>query len=437
MGWFGDALGWVWDNTAGAVVGAAGGFVWEQVIAGITSWVVDAVAWFVGRVLSLLEDTTQVDLQQDWFVGTGGPYQRVLAVAAVLLVGCVFVGIVQGVISGDGTEALVRVVRALPLSVLGMVTTIQVAQILLQLSDEMSKAVLRGGGDDAKEVMRVLTDTSIFTGQSSFVIVALGLLAIIAALLVWIELILRSGLIYVLIATSPLIFAAVVWPSARGMMRKFAELTLALIFSKVVIAIALSVGASALAGVDNAGHAEAGTSDNVTASAGTLFSGAVIFLLAALAPFLLLRLFPVMEAAVVAHGVSRGPVRAANTAGATAFYMQRLSGHGGSHTAAASANGRHGGGGGSGQGPSGNGSGGGGGPRHAPSGPGSPHAATRASGGPSSAGAAAGGSGHPAAAAALGAREQAQRIPDHLKRGADGLTRPSGAPGPDIERESS
>jgi hypothetical protein len=102
-----------------------------------------------------------------------------------------------------------------------------------------------------------------------------------------------------------------------------------LILSKVVIAVAFSVGAAALAGVGNSGHSsDAGGS--VSANAGTLFSGLVIFGLAAFAPFVLLKLFPAAEAAVVAQGVSRGPMRATQQASSSAFYLERLAGsHGG------------------------------------------------------------------------------------------------------------
>ena len=158
----------------------------------------------------------------------------------------------------------------------------------------------------------------------------MGLLCIVAALFVWVELVIRAALVYLLIAFSPLVFAAMVWPAARGMVRKLAELLLALIFSKVVIAVAFSVGAAALAGVGNAGHANGDAGGAVTASAGTLFSGLVIFGLAAFAPFVLLKLFPAAEAAVVAQGVSRGPMRATQQASSSAFYLERLAGsHGG------------------------------------------------------------------------------------------------------------
>ncbi len=328
MGWLGDGLGWVWNHTVGPIASGATGFVWSQFMSGFVAWIVDAVAWFVGRVLSLLEDSTRVDLGSAWFAGSDGPYRKVLGIAAVLLVGFVFLGIIQGLLAGDAMGMVLRIARDLPLSILGMVITIAATQKFLELSDAMAHAVLRGGGDDAKEVLRVLTAAGSFSGQSSFVVALLGLLCVVTALLVWIELVVRAAMIYLLVALSPLVFAAMVWPATRGMLRRLVELGLALIFSKVVIAIAFSVGAAALAGVGDSGHADAGTSAAVTAGAGTLFSGVVIFGLAAFAPFVIMRLFPAAEAAIVAQGVSRGPARTAHHASADAFYLQRLAGGG-------------------------------------------------------------------------------------------------------------
>jgi hypothetical protein len=407
MGWLGGALGWVWDHTLGPVASGAAGFVWDQVVQGLVSWIVDSVSWFVGQVLTLLEDSTKVDLRAGWFLAPGGPYRTVLGIAAALLLGFVFLGLVQGLVAGDPMVMVTRVVRDLPLAVLGMVVTIEVTTRLLQLSDALSHAVLRGGGDNAKEVLRVISTAGSFSGQSSFVVALLGLLCIVAALFVWIELVIRAALVYLLIAFSPLVFAAMVWPAARGMVRKLAELLLALIFSKVVIAIAFSVGAAALAGVGNAGHAN-DTSGSVSANAGTLFSGLVIFGLAAFAPFVLLKLFPAAEAAVVAHGISRGPMRATQQASSSAFYLERLAGTPGGSTSNGSSNGARPASRDLGSGPPG------GSPPAAGKGPGP---SPTGPGGTGGAGAVAG-----PAAAALGGAEVAERVGNRVARSADHAT---------------
>jgi type IV secretion system protein TrbL len=419
MGWLGDGLGWVWNHTVGAVAQGAAGFVWDQVVGGIVNWIVDAVAWFVGQVLTLLEDTTRVNLSSDWFSGSNSPYRTVLGVAAVLLLGFLFLGLIQGLLAGDPMAMLIRMARDLPLAVFGMVVTISVGDKLLQLSDELSHVVLHGGGDDAKQVLKVISTASSFSGQTSFVIALLGLLCIVAALFVWIELVVRSALIYLLVALSPLVFAAMVWPAARGMVRKLTELVLALIFSKVVIAVAFSVGAAALAGVDNTGHADAGATSGVSAGAGTLFSGLVIFGLAAFAPFVVLKLFPAAEAAIVAQGISRGPVRTTQQASASAFYLERLAGghangsNGAASRAAAQAGGDFG------SRPPGGGSPNGGGAAPGPNG-----GASSGSGGGAAGGGAAGGGAAAAgpAAAALAAAEVGRRAGRAVRDRADRTT---------------
>ncbi|HWW43784.1 MAG TPA: hypothetical protein VN180_01825, partial [Acidimicrobiia bacterium] len=95
-----------------------------------------------------------------------------------------------------------------------------------------------------------------------------------------------------------------------------------LILSKVVIAITLAVAASALA----ASPAGGGTVPGNEAQLGTLLTGTIVFLLAAFAPFLLLRLFPAVEAATVARGISRAPARATQTALLSALTVTRLAG---------------------------------------------------------------------------------------------------------------
>lgn len=413
MGWLGDALGWVWNHTVGPVAQGAAGFVWDQVMSGIVSWIVDAVAWFVGRVLTLLEDTTRVNLSADWFSGPNSPYRTVLGIAAVLLLGFLFLGLIQGLLAGDPMAMLIRMSRDLPLAVFGMVVTIAVGDKLLELSDELSHAVLRGGGDDAKQVLKVISTAGSFSGQTSFVIALLGLLCIVAALFVWVELVIRAALIYLLVALSPLVFAAMVWPAARGMVRKLTEVVLALIFSKVVIAIAFSVGAAALAGVDDAGHANGGSTGGVSASAGTLFSGLVIFGLAAFAPFVVLKLFPAAEAAVLAQGISRGPMRTTQQVSSSAFYLERLAGghaHG-SNGAASPARAQSGNDFGSGRpgGAAPDGGGPGPGPGAGPAGGGSS--------GPGGAAAAAG-----PAAAALAVAEVGRRARKEVRKRVDGVT---------------
>jgi type IV secretory pathway TrbL component len=116
-----------------------------------------------------------------------------------------------------------------------------------------------------------------------------------------------------------------VWPTARGFLRKTIEVLVAVILSKFVICVALAIGVAALSGAGET----AGT-DSASAGLGALLVGAVLLGLAAFSPFIVLKLVPAVEAAVVAHGVSRGPLRAAQSGAASYSTVTRLAGGSGS-----------------------------------------------------------------------------------------------------------
>lgn len=360
-----DGFGWIWNNTVGVVTDA----LWDQIVKGLVGWVVDAIAWFVKAVLRFFEKSSTPDLTSNWFSGNGrigpnahSPYGVIAWIAVSLLVLCVLIGLVQGLLAGEGAAMAGRIARDVPLAILGIVATIGVVQVLLRATDELSHLVLDNteAGTNAKALLEQLAAPAAFNAQASFVVFLLGLVAVIGAFLLWVEMLIRASLLYLLLALSPLAYAAFLWPAARQVLRRLAELVMALVLSKFVVAIALAVAASAL----TRGPSAAGGVPSGEQKIGTLLVGVIMFLLASFAPFLILKLLPVVEAAVVAQGISRGPVRGAQSAASTSFYMARLAGgatpgtSGSASTAGPRPGGRTGGGGSSGGG--GGGSGGGG-----------------------------------------------------------------------------
>ncbi len=295
------------------VINAPASWTWNAVAQGITSWVLGAVAFFVDGVVNFLGSAARPNVDAAWFSGTGSPYATVRNIAAALLVGFVFLGLIQGLLAGNMTAMTRRVALDLPAAVAGMVGTTVVVGKLLELIDACSAAVLAHSGGQAVHFLSGF-GVNVKGAAGGFAAVLLGSVAVIAALLLWIELMVRSVLVYIIVALSPLSFAAMVWPSARGLLRRTIELLLSVIVSKFVICVAISVGVAALAGAGTGTPNAMGSDSGVGATMGTLFVGAAVLVIAAFAPFLVLKLIPWAEAAVVAHGMSRSPVRAANTA---------------------------------------------------------------------------------------------------------------------------
>lgn len=310
-------------------LGGVTGWAFDKVAEGISNWVLGAVEFFVNGALDFLRTSARPDVESVWFAGPGSPYATVRNIAGVLLLGFVFLGLIQGLVQADPGAMVRRIAGNLPVAVAGMIVTTAVVGRLLELTDALSDTVLSSSNQQTLHFLSGFGAT--VTGVTGgFAAVLLGLVAVIAALLLWVELIVRSSLVYLLVAISPLGFAASLWPSARGFLRKTVEVLIAVILSKFVIAIALAIGVAALSGAGSSGAGQS-VSAGAGGSLGTLLVGAVLLGLAAFSPFLVLKLVPVAEAALLAHGISRGPVRAAQTGLSTyssTRMISRLSGTG-------------------------------------------------------------------------------------------------------------
>lgn len=307
-------------SAAGDLLSSAAGWGFDKVAAGIAKWVLGAVSFFVDGAVRFLQTSSRPQVDADWFAGPGSPFAAVRNIAGVLLLAFALLAVLQGLLHGDVAMMVRQVAGKLPAAIAGMVVTTAVVVKLLDLTDALSGAVL---ATTDQQALHFLSGFGVaVTGLTSgFAAVVLGLVAVVAALILWVELLVRSSLVYLLVAISPLGFAAMVWPSARGFLRKTIELLVAVILSKFVICVALAIGVAALSGAGET----AGT-DSASAGLGTLLVGAVLLGLAAFSPFIVLKLVPAVEAAVVAHGVSRGPLRAAQSGAASYSTVTRLAG---------------------------------------------------------------------------------------------------------------
>ena len=334
---FPNPVGWAIDKVQGFIGGvAAEGF--EMLIGGLTAWVLDAVVWVVGGVFRFFLDATDPNVQADWFVSGDGPYATTAAIGATLLVGFVLAGICQGVLTGDVGGMLRQMALHLPLSVLGIVGLVSVTQALVALTDALSRTVLDRFEADVNGFTDAVASLGALTGgtATAFVIFLLGLVAALAGLILVAELVIRSALIYIVVALAPLVFATQLWPALRGASKKLLELLVALIVSKLVIAVALAVAAAAIVGTGSGGEVTAlpapevvaeDPGGSVTQAVGVLLAAVAAFGVAAFAPLLIARLMPMTEAALVAQGVRSGPVRAGQTAMSMGYYARAGTSH--------------------------------------------------------------------------------------------------------------
>jgi hypothetical protein len=188
----------------------------------------------------------------------------------------------------------------LPLSLLLTGVAVELVRLGLAVTDALSNRVLAGSGVDTTNLLGPVS--TFFAGVGAvepavpaFVVFVGGILVALAALVLWLELVVRAAAISAAALFLPLALTSLVWPAVAHWCRRLADTLAALVLSKLVIAAVLSLAAAALAG----GLGQSGASSGGGFSA--VVVGIALLAVATLAPFTLLRLVPAIEQGAVAH----------------------------------------------------------------------------------------------------------------------------------------
>jgi hypothetical protein len=315
-------------NPIGTVTGAVGSSAMEA----LTGFVVDGAVWFLGQIAEAVTTSTSVTVTSSWFTEH---YVAMTALAAVFALLFLLLA-AAGTVFHQDPARIGRAVFAVGVAGLGTAVATTVTQLLLVISDELSALVAGSLAGDLGQAMTGATSglSSLAlaptggAGVPAFAGLIAGLVTAVAAVLIWVELLLRGVAIYATLLFFPIALAGLAWEPSRRWARRLAELLTALIFAKFVIVAILSLAAGALAS-GNEGYAG-------------VLSGAALLLVAAFAPFLLLRVIGVFEVAVAAaalDGARQRGTRPVMHGSQTAMYaVQRhraLSAHRGVTVAAA------------------------------------------------------------------------------------------------------
>ncbi|MEX2291266.1 MAG: hypothetical protein WD794_13195 [Mycobacteriales bacterium] len=311
-------------NSVGAVADAFGNSAMEA----LTAFVVEGAVWFLTAITEAVTSSTTVAVTSTWFT----EHYTVMTGLAAMFALLFLLLSAAGTVFHQDPGRLARAVVAVGIAGLGTAAATTVTQLLLVVSDELSVLIAGTLVGDLEQAMtgatRNLSDLTLITPVPAFATLIAGIVAAFAAVLIWVELLLRGVAIYATLLFFPIALAGLAWEPSRRWARRLAELLTALIFAKFVIVAILSLAAGALAA---GGEGYAG-----------VLSGAALLLVAAFAPFLLLRVIGVFEVAVAAgalEGARQRGTRPVTHGGQTAMYaVQRhraLSAHRGVTVAAA------------------------------------------------------------------------------------------------------
>jgi hypothetical protein len=309
--------GGLFSDPFSAFFNAFGSMVWHWIVNGATA-IFDAMIKAIGQSGPINFSSGSWWGAKVGLANTGTSlWAIVVGLALSVMLICVLLAAIQGAIAGEPMMAIKAVFVSVPTSMFGMVAVVAFTTVLVGVVDGASNSVLSVATPNFKE----------WFGNGGGVAFMSGLVMIITALgalLVWMELILRAGFVYLFVLLSPLALAVRIWPAMGGFFKRYAEIGIALIVSKFVIAAALALGSAAMAG----GSKDAASAQGIAA----LATGAGLVLVSAFSPFVILRMVHGIEGALAHQGVSHAPGRAAMTAvqlATSALLIGRLAAGGG------------------------------------------------------------------------------------------------------------
>ncbi len=344
----GDIVGGI-GGFFGGLASDAGRAIVEYVLEFIFGLIAQAVASITGALAQSFNGaSTRVDLTGGWFTSAGGATvtNMTSVIAGSLVLVFLFMSLIRAMFAGEFSTMWRAALVDVPAAFLATALTVVVASALLAMVDEASATLLGPDGGELAAFGDSLTDVEQLS-LAGLLGILFGLLFIIGAVLVWIQLLVRAALIYIVIAFAPITWVTRAYPGTRGIARRGAEIAVALIVSKFAMAISFRLGAEALASSD----VPSGEAD-----LSAMLVGSAIMLMTAFMPWMIFKIIPAVESATSAAGPQSAAIGAAVVGGGMAVAgLRRLAG-GGSDTGSAG-----GGSGGSSSESGGGGSGGGGG----------------------------------------------------------------------------
>jgi type IV secretion system protein TrbL len=295
----GDKIGSGIGNVVSAPIEAAGSSIMDQ----LTTWVADAAVSLIGRIVSFMESSTTPRLTSEWF---SDRYELMMGLGLLVLLPLLLIAAIRALLHQDMGQLLRSFFLYVPVAILATFVAIHLTQMLLAITDDLSTAVSESVGGDATKFLEggAGSVASVLGGVTGGFLMFFGaLLVVIAGLLLWIQLLIRSAAIYVCVFFLPLVLAGLVWPATARWTKRLVETLIALILSKFVIVAIISLAVAAMGRP---------LSESGGGGVGTVVGGASLLLLAAFSPFALFKLIPLAEASSIGHleGMERRPAHA-------------------------------------------------------------------------------------------------------------------------------
>jgi hypothetical protein len=240
-----------------------------------------AASWTIDKLSAAVTKTTQVDFTNAAFLRQ---YAVVFAASTILTLVLWLLAVAKRAVRGVPlTEALTEAVGFLWLTVLASAFTPLILYTVVSATDAVTSVVSSG----------TKSDTQVFFGSFSgaltkgtdigggpIMLIVVSMVSVLAAGVLWLELVIRAALLYVGALLGTAVYAGLVDKNMWHHVRRWAGIMIAVILVKPVIVIVLGL-AGALS-----------SSDNGPDAFSAVVSGLAIILLAIFASFMIYRFVP-------------------------------------------------------------------------------------------------------------------------------------------------
>lgn len=240
----------------------------------------DAAAWIVGKLSDAVKGTANVDFTNTRFLQQ---YAIVFAASTVLTLVLWLLAVAKRAIRGVPlTTAISEAIGFLWLTVLASAFTPLILYTIVSATDAVTEVIASSSGGQTDvffgsfaEALKKDADI----GGGPIMLIVVSLVSILAAGILWLELVIRAALLYVGALLGTAVYAGLVDKNMWGHVRRWAGIMIAVIMVKPVIVIVL-------------GLAGALSSDDGPDAFSAVVSGLAIILLAIFASGMIYRFVP-------------------------------------------------------------------------------------------------------------------------------------------------
>lgn len=245
----------------------------------------DAAAWVVDQLSNAVTATADVDFTNGSFLKT---YALVFAASTVLVVVIWLWAVVKRAVRGAPlTTAIGEAIGLLWLTVLASAFTPLVLYTVVSAVDSITDVLVGGGSEHAKFFDAFSTALKENKDGGPLIQIVLSGVSIVAAGVVWFELVVRAALLYVGAVLGTVVYSGLVDKELWSRVRKWVAIMIAIILIKPIVVIVLQL-ASAVT--------DAGAQDSV----GAIVSGLAIIVISIVVSALIFRFIPGMGDEIVA-----------------------------------------------------------------------------------------------------------------------------------------